>query len=624
MMRIRLKFWLLAFIALSLLAGCGMDYQELAKLRQRFAAMTRGDIHIVAIEEPWSKTYINGIKLAVNAINKKPEKLLNRHVRLSIETGGDSFDEAQSTVLKIAADPSVCAVLGHRRSEVAIPASVIYEASQIIFMPPFATAKGLTGHNFKFVFRMTPNNAVMAEQLASVAQLLGYKSVALLYEQNDQNRELAFLFDDAAVERGVKLAHRRSFAKDAEDYRDIITEFSSKPIDMVFLSASTVAGARMVKQMREMGVTLPVMGGDALNAHDYNELTGMDGDNTIVPILYLQDADTHHNQRFIEEYQKAYSEAPDQNAALGYDSVRLLADAIRKAKSTTPLSMSSTLHYMPYWTGVTGVHSFDAQGDVIGKKYFFQVQRDGQWNFLPAVHIPYFLERFDHYLNMQRKNQNPPIISKSDFGKTFSSNLHPDDLRIVQLDFLHEIINFKNLGIIYSESSPGAEPEPLQSARSLGKKRGFEVRSCGVAAKDRDKSLLEQRLLNCFGQLAIISDALNISGFSNMDETLLRRVEKPLKAYKVPILSAQGDVDFGAAIKIGRFQDKKNLESNYYVNLFGSLLKDVKVYELAEGLQNMPVLAVDLKLLNEYGLLRSSALIGLAPDLYLEWLVSPQ
>jgi branched-chain amino acid transport system substrate-binding protein len=624
MMRIFFRFWLLLPIVLGLLPGCGMDYQDLAKLRLRFAAMTRGDIHIVAIEEPWSKTYINGIKLAVNSINKKPEKLLNRHLRLSIETGGNSFDEAQSTVLKIAADPSVCAVFGHRRSEVAIPASVIYEASQIIFMPPFATAKGLTGHNFKFVFRMTPNNTVMAEQLASVAQLLGYKNVALLYEQNDQNRELAFLFDDAAVERGIKFTHRRSFAKEAEDYRDVITEFSSKPVDMVFLSAGTAAGARMVKQMREMSVTLPIMGGDALNARDYSEITGTEGDNTIVPILYLQDAETQHNQHFIDEYKKAYGEAPDQNAALGYDSVRLLADAIRKAKSTTPLSISSTLHYMPYWIGVTGVHSFDAQGDITGKKYFFQVQRDGQWHFLPAVHIPYFLERFDRYVNAQGQNQNPPKALKSEFVNAFSNNLHSDDLRVVQLDFLHEILNFKNLGVIYAEGAPGTEPDTLRRTRMLGSKRGFAVKGCGIATAQKEAGELERHFLNCFGQLAIMSDMLNISGFSGIDEALMERVQKPLKAYKVPILSAQGDVDFGSAIKIGRFSDKNNLESNYYVNLFGSILKDVKVYELAERLQNMPILAVNLKTLNEYGLLRSSALIGLAPDLYLEWLVAAQ
>jgi branched-chain amino acid transport system substrate-binding protein len=603
-----------AFIlaCLPLLSGCGLDYEALAKLRLRFAELGQGAITFVAIEEAWSETYLKGIKLAVAEVNAQPGKLLGRPLQLDIRGGGESFDDARFTLLKIAVDPSVTAVLGHRGAKLAIPASVIYEASNIVFIPPFATAKGLTGHDFKFVFRLVPNNKIMAEQLASVAQLLGYRNAALLYAQDEYSRELAFLFDDAAVKRGIGFLHRRSFSAGENDYRQLITQFSNKPIDMVFLSADGEAGGRMVKQLREMGVTAPILGGESLNSPAYEENSGAAGDNTITPMVYLESAETRDNRNFIEKYAQRFGAPPDQNAALGYDSIRLLAGAIARAKSTTPLLISSTLHYQPYWTGVTGVHAFDAQGEVTGKKYFFQARRDGQWHFLPALHLPYFLERFDRYAASQAAGG----ATVAEFSKAFSMNLHPDDLRVTQLDFLHEILKFKKLGVVYAMD----EEEKFRRVEALGKNRDFQVNGCAL---DTAASDAERGLNGCLGKLAVTSDTLNMIGLGEIDRDIRMRALKPLQAYKIPVLSLHGDAgaDSGAAIGISRFGDKNSIETDDYVSLLGGIVRNVKVYELAEKLDNLPVLAVNLKLLNEYGFLRSGALMGLAPDLYLEWLV---
>jgi branched-chain amino acid transport system substrate-binding protein len=613
----------LLLLSLSALTGCGIDYEDVAKRRGEYARLGKGDIVVAAIAEPWAANYVNGIQLAAQQINERPGKLLGRKVNVRVmPSPGTNFHDVQGTVLKLAKDPRVSAVLGHRRSEIAIPASVVYEASKVIFMPPFATAKGLTALNFKFVFRMLPNSSVMADQIASVAELLGHKDIVLLYTQDEHNRELAFMFEDAAIKRGMGFVHRRSFNADEQDYRELITQFVNKPNDMIFLAAGTVAGARMVQQLREMGVKSPIMGGESLNARSFADAAGPAGDNTIVPILYRTKAGSQTNRGFVSEYQQAYGVEPDQGAAQGYDSLRLLADAISQAKSTVPSLISSTLHYLPFWAGVTGVHSFDAQGDVTGKKYFFQVLRDGKWHFLPGVHMPYFLERFDRFVKSQpaRKGVVPT------FAKPFSNNLHPDDLRSLQLDFLHEILQFQQLGVVYGEQIPGVLPDSVERMVALGEKRGFGVESCGVAFSQADKKQIERQLLNCYGKLAIKVNALNVTGFKGVDKDLVVRLQRPLKEYKIPVLALLGDADFdeGMSIRMGKFGEKQNIKTDYYVNLFGGILHDTKVYELAEKLENLPLLGVNLKVLNDYGLLHSGSLVGLAPDLYLEWLVSAQ
>lgn len=600
------------------LTGCGTDYERLAKQRQQYALQNRGDIVIVAIEESWTKSYLEGIRLAVEEINARPGKLLGRSLRLEVKPGSDDYDEVHDTILEVINDPTVTAVLGHRRTEIAISASVLYEAAQVLFINPLSTGSDFTTHGFEYIFRMAPNNATMAEQSASVARQLGYKNIALFYSEGFSRRELAFLFEEAALDRGLHFVSRRSIDAQDPDYRDLISQFSSQPVDMVFLSTDTKPGARMIRQLREMGVTAPVMGASALNLSPLNEEAGAAADHTIVPIFYDSDNESAFNKRFVAAYRQRHGDLPDQFAAQGYDSVHLLAATVERAKSTMPPLLATTMHYLPYWQGATGVHSFNMRGDPIGKKYFFQTLLDDKWYTLPGMHQHYFVGKFDHTLRGGNPDADPPPR----FGVSFTKNLDEARLRTVQLDFLYQILHFGKLGLIYGASGSGEESEKILMARNLARKRGFEVEACAVPLARSDAAEFENRLLGCFGKLSIDTDAMNLTDFGDMDRDVLLRMQKTLTRYQIPLLSFEGDVDFGegTTIRVGRFGKRTNIQTDYYINLFGGLLNGIKVYELAEQMENLPVLAVNLPMLDRYGLLRSSALLGLAPDLYLEWM----
>ena len=196
----------------------------------------------------------------------------------------------------------------------------------------------------------------------------------------------------------------------------------------------------------------------------------------------------------------------------------------------------------------------------------------------------------------------------------------------MQLDFLYEILQFRRLGVIYGEETPGQAPGNLARIARLGEKRGFEVQTCGIVFSDSDKSRVESQLLDCYGKLSIGVDAINITALHGIDKDTVVRLQEPLREYRIPVLALQGDTAFdeGMAIKIGRLGDQLNLQSDYYLDLFSEILNGIKMYEFAGKLNNLPVMAVNLKALDDYGLLRSGSLVGLAPDLYLEWMVAKQ
>jgi len=178
--------------------------------------------------------------------------------------------------------------------------------------------------------------------------------------------------------------------------------------------------------------------------------------------------------------------------------------------------------------------------------------------------------------------------------------------------------------VVYGEQSPGQLSYKMAQMAALGEKRGFGVSSCGVVFSLPDKKQVERQLLDCFGKLVINASTLNVTGFKGADKDLVMRLQRPLKEYKIPVLALQGDTDFdiGAPIRMGRFGDSQNIQSDYYLNLFGGILHRTELYELAEKLENLPILAVNLKVLNDYGLVYPGSLIVRASNLYLESVVS--
>ena len=390
--------WLITTLTCAILTGCSPDYDSMAQQRLEYARQNKGDISIVALRDQYKSNYLNGVLLAAQMVNERPGKLLGRQLKVEIEQDGDSFEDTKNTIRRIAANPRITAVLGHRGSGLAVPASVVYERSQIIFISGFETSQELTGHNFQYVFRMLPNAQVMSEQIASVAQYLGYQNIVILYSRDDISRELAFLFEDAAVKRGINLVQNSSFFEKEDNYRPLIAQFRAKKFDAVFVASVPAAGGRMAKQLREMGVKQPILGSDNFNLPSYAETAEAAAENTLVPTIYRPNLKNPINTDFIKRYHEKYKEDPDYNAAQGYDSVMLLVAAIEKAQSTVPALLSSTMHYLPAQLGSSGLYAYNATGDLYGKHYVFNVWQNGQFRVLPAIHVPYLIERFEKHL----------------------------------------------------------------------------------------------------------------------------------------------------------------------------------------------------------------------------------
>lgn len=624
-------------ITMTTLAACNADYEAMAKERLKYARKHRGPI-VVGVMINEDPSFYQGVELAAKEINQHPHKLLGRPVILQKELEYDTIEDTIPSIQRITANPRVVAVLGHGKSEVAIPASAIYERSQVLFLSSFSIAEKLTGHRFKYVFRMMPNTKVLATQQASMASTLGYKKMVILHSRRAVSREHAFLFEDAAIDQGIQIIKRASFFSSGgeRNYRPIISQFTSESFDAILISSDAESSGEMARQLREMGLQQPIIGNSALRGETYNKAAGeLAADLTIVPSIYNTDTKNHISARFAEKYQQEYETPPNQKAAQGYDSMNLLARGIRSIESTLGPTLSSTFRYLPAWVGVTGIHAFDEDGELRGKKYFFQVWRQNQLIELPAIHHFYLLDRLVQNIKTKYGTDYPV----TDFAETFKQRMHEDDHKTYLLDLAHELIRFKRIGIIYENNEAGKIQAEYNLLKKFADRKNanyrkylarinepeedlIELIECQIPFSLLDEKEAERELFSCYGSLSLNMDVLLAPSYyrnaNNPD--IIKQLDAALGSYKIPSISVNPQSGaYDTSIKLTRRTDLKlnSDEQSPGMQAYNGLLNGIKIHEFHEQLVGLPEIRVNLTDLQQDDL-PEEPILDISTDAYLD------
>lgn len=378
---------LIPIIFLNLLTGCNVNYEAMAKERIEYTKENQGEIGVAAIQPPNNRSYIKGISLAIEQINQSKKRLLRRPIKLYLEPGFSDFKSAKKIIRRIANNPKISLVLGHTTDEVVLPASEIYEKSQLLFFPPFTTTQKLTAHHSLFTFRMIPDELYMTNQMVNLCKKARFMRIALLNERTEKYRTLGLLLKQKVTEDNLDLVFSHLIFRSTDDYRSLLSDLKAKHVDAVLLATSTKTAIQLIKQMRELGIDRPIIGTNDLSSQSFKTNVDSLENRTIIPTPYNILFDNAINKNFIDRYKAKYSSLPDAYAAQGYDSIMLFANKVERAKSTKPTLLASTIHFSPQWTGTTGIYHFNKKGNLIDKNYSFRLLNNGVWHTLSAPYL---------------------------------------------------------------------------------------------------------------------------------------------------------------------------------------------------------------------------------------------
>lgn len=376
-----MKSWTCIAVALSLLLSACSGWDDPKTARAQRAAQANGDI-VVGAAWPWSGDkggLWQGVELAMEEINTKGG-VLGRKLRIVKEDDESSLVKGRLIAQQFAENPDMVAVIGHFYSYIAVPAAVTYQNAGLLFITPGATSHQLNTQGHDLIFRSIPSNRREGRRIAEYMAEKGYRRVAIYYVKDKDDQNMANFFEQRARELGISIADRRSFMEGSRDFSGTIQKWQDLyQFDALYLGANMPEGAHFIAQARKMGLNVPIVGNDGIDTHQLMEIAGKAAEGVALPDQFVHDENWLPYRRFDEAFRKKYRQPAHTQAALGYDTLHLLAQAIERAGSSEPGKIAQALRATRAWQGAGGEFSFDDSGDIPDKKIGMKVVRGGRF-----------------------------------------------------------------------------------------------------------------------------------------------------------------------------------------------------------------------------------------------------
>jgi len=349
------------------------------------AALAQDDI-VVGVAGPMAGVYATlgdqfkrGVALAVEDVNKAGG-LLGRKLR--IEIGDDNCEAAKAAdVAKRLVDKKAALVVGHLCSAASIAASAVYHEGGAIQITPGSTSPKFTddaaAKNWRHVFRTCGRDDVQGATAANyIFDNHKGKKLAILHDGELYGKGLAEEMRRQFGRRGGRDSLFEGFAVGTTDFGPLVTKLRDAQIDVVYLGAMPADAGAIVKTMRERGLAIPVVGGDALVTEEFWKVSGKAGEGTVMTF----EADPRKNPAAKEVVSRfrAGGFEPEGFAVYSYAAVQAWAQAVAGAKSLATTDVARTMRGLQFDTAL-GKIRFNAKGDRNNPEYVFYVWNDGKY-----------------------------------------------------------------------------------------------------------------------------------------------------------------------------------------------------------------------------------------------------
>ena len=358
------SFAIASVLVASLVAGCG--------------AKTDKDIKIGMVYEltgntaSYGTSAANGAKLAFKEINASGGVLGKQIKIISADNKGEPSESANA-MSKVISQDKVVAVTGFTVSSCGIAASAVAEANKIPFVAaatvnPKVTFDERTGKVKDYTFRACFIDSFQGTVGANFALngLKAGKTAIMTDSSSDYSKGLTEIFRSTYVKAGGKIVAEESYLQKDQDYKPILTKIKAQNPDLLYIPGYYEDVGKIIKQARELGMTIPVLGADAWDSPVLVEMGGAQPlNNTYFTNFYSIEDRNPVSNAFVEAYKKEYGQTPDSMAAMGYDAAKLLVDAIKRANSTDANKIKEALAATKNFSSVSGEMSLNDRHDAV-------------------------------------------------------------------------------------------------------------------------------------------------------------------------------------------------------------------------------------------------------------------
>jgi branched-chain amino acid transport system substrate-binding protein len=290
----------------------------------------------------------------------------NYEVVTIVEDDEAKAESAVAVATRLIVEEEVVAIIGPQASKQAVPAGQVANDRETPMISPWSTNPNTTLDR-PWVFRVAFLDPFQGRVVANfIAEKFGVKTAAVLYDvASDYPKGLAENFRDAATEIGIDVVAFESFTTGDTDFSSQLTNIIAANPEVLFTPQYYNEVPLIVQQAHDLGYEGYIVGSDSWGTPDLLDLCGDECEGLYFSTHYAPDIATEVGQTFITAYEELYGYKPDDVAALTYDAFQLLYLAIENAQSLDRADVLEALGGIDLYEGVTGVMSFDEQGDPI-------------------------------------------------------------------------------------------------------------------------------------------------------------------------------------------------------------------------------------------------------------------
>lgn len=313
-------------------------------------------------EAAFGQSSHEGTALAVDDLNAAGG-VLGRQIQLITEDDESQAGQPSTDVRKLISDDGVVAILGEVASSRSLEAAPVCQQKQIPMISPSSTNPKVTEVG-DYIFRVCFIDPFQGTVMANFAtKTLHMKTAAVLTDvTSDYSEGLAKYFKDSFTASGGKIVADQNYSGGDKDFNAQLTAIKAANPDGIFIPGYYTEVGLMALQARQLGITVPLFGGDGWDGKPLLSIGGSAVEGCYFSDHFTSDDTNAIVQAFVKRYQAKYqNQIPDAMAALGYDSMMILADAMTKAGTTDGPKVRDALVAEKDFAGITGQITIDAQ-----------------------------------------------------------------------------------------------------------------------------------------------------------------------------------------------------------------------------------------------------------------------
>ncbi|MFE9687557.1 ABC transporter substrate-binding protein [Streptomyces sp. NPDC006285] len=301
-----------------------------------------------------------GAKLAIDEWNNKGG--INDR-KIEMKSFDDQGDPTTGTNLARKIDSeNYIAMIGTAESAVTIAMAPVLKQAGIPNITS-GQADALVDQKSPFLFLNGPTSTTYDSTLAKhLVQDKGYKKIAMITNNGSFGKGEHDAFAKAVKDLGVTPVTDQVVTTDQKEFSAALTKIRSKKPDVVFIGSEEVEAGLIVKQARDLGITVPFAGAAPQGTPVFIDTAGKKAaEGTIVSSPYLSNDISPAAQKFAAAYKAAYGEEAELHGAKAYDGTNILLTALKNSDVATGKKLADAIRATAY-DGLLGKFEFGADG----------------------------------------------------------------------------------------------------------------------------------------------------------------------------------------------------------------------------------------------------------------------